>query len=1127
MLTDQAQRQRAIDPQQSFIVQAPAGSGKTELLVQRFLVLLAQVKQPEEIIAITFTRKAAAEMRERVINALELVKPAVYQPVEGVTQQLAQKVLQHDVEKEWQLLNNPNRLRIYTIDALCASLTRQMPVLSHFGAQPEISNDANACYLQAARQLLATLESKQPWVPALQKLLLHIDNNYFVAENLLVTMLAQRDQWLPHILEAKNNINELRKILEQGLLNVVLENLTSCYGNFPTQHLSELLELIQFALHHLKEPNPALQTWDNLTDKLQPTLSNRASWEALGNFLLTQKYQWRKVVDVRNGFPSTTQNDKIIKQRMHSLLEQFEINEAFRQSLQDLLESPPVVYSDQQWLIIDVLVELLPILAAQLTLVFRDQGQVDFTEIATAAINALGAHEDPSELALRLDYQIQHLLIDEFQDTSLTQFRLLELLTAGWQNNDGHTLFLVGDPMQSIYRFRQAEVGLFLRAQHEGVGQIKLEPLHLTTNFRSNSQLVNWFNQTFTQIFPAVENIATGAVKFNPCVAMLNLDSPALYIHPAIAATEDNQAQKIVEIILHNQQQNPQEKIAILVRSRSHLFPIIQALQLAGLPFRGVEIEKLADYSIAQDLFALTRALLHLADRIAWLAILRAPWCGLNLSDLHSLAAQHCEKTLYELLLSYDAHAELSNDAKQRLSRVTPILHNAITNRQRQSLREWVEHTWLALGGPACVEAEIDLKHAQTYFELLEQVPIASHTNPLLWLKEKLESTYTNPERSENDNLQIMTIHKAKGLEFDTVILPYLERKLASDENKLLLWMQRPRLHGGSDLILAPIKANTIDEDPIYTYLRSQESQKNDYETMRLLYVAATRAKKSLHLLGTVKRDSKKLTELTKPSANSFLGLLWPTVKNYFTEALANTSHDELIQTPTNNETSQTLRRLSANWQHPLPDKIKLTITNTNDKLTQIELTQFWLEQTAKAVGTLTHQYLQRMALDGIDTWPLEKIKQQQPIWHKELLQLGIISSDINQSIQTITTGLVNTLQDERGRWILSNHTEARSEFPITYTDSNSISHFIIDRTFVTDDGTRWIIDYKTTGFVGEDSEQFLQQQKEAHRSQLESYARAMQALTPQLIRLGLYFPLFSGWIDWEFSAIHSHSCIG
>src|SRR5918999_2544093 len=160
IIADAAERERALDATRSFIVQAPAGSGKTELLVRRFLKLLGTVERPEEILAITFTRKAAAEMRKRVLKEL---------PQAGEL---------------------GNRLRIQTIDALCASLTRQMPVLSRFGAQPELVEDARPHYREAAARTLKDLS------PEVERLLAHLDNNVGTATWLLASMLAKRDQWL-------------------------------------------------------------------------------------------------------------------------------------------------------------------------------------------------------------------------------------------------------------------------------------------------------------------------------------------------------------------------------------------------------------------------------------------------------------------------------------------------------------------------------------------------------------------------------------------------------------------------------------------------------------------------------------------------------------------------------------------------------------------------------------------------------------------------------------------------------------------------------------------------------------------------------------------------------------------
>src|SRR5262249_5233054 len=126
-MKDAEQRERALDVRHSFIVQAPAGSGKTELLVRRFLKLLTVVNTPEEILAITFTKKAAAEMRKRVLKEIASVGHSAGEIA--------------------------HRLRIQTIDAFCTALTRQVPVLARFGAQPEILEDARPLYAEAAARV--------------------------------------------------------------------------------------------------------------------------------------------------------------------------------------------------------------------------------------------------------------------------------------------------------------------------------------------------------------------------------------------------------------------------------------------------------------------------------------------------------------------------------------------------------------------------------------------------------------------------------------------------------------------------------------------------------------------------------------------------------------------------------------------------------------------------------------------------------------------------------------------------------------------------------------------------------------------------------------------------------------
>src|SRR5687767_2482267 len=133
---------------------------------------------------------------------------------------------------------------------------------------------------------------------------------------------------------------------------------------------------------------------------------------------------------------------------------------------------PEERYTDEQWEVLGAILELLQLAAAQLKLVFAERGETDFTEIAQGAVRALGSPDNPTDLLHALDTRIKHILVDEFQDTSYSQFELLQRLTSGWQQDgemsDGRTLFLVGDPMQSIYRFREAKVALFLQVWESG-----------------------------------------------------------------------------------------------------------------------------------------------------------------------------------------------------------------------------------------------------------------------------------------------------------------------------------------------------------------------------------------------------------------------------------------------------------------------------------------------------------------------------------------------------------------------------------------------------------------------------------------------------------------------------------
>ena len=237
---------------------------------------------------------------------------------------------------------------------------------------------------------------------------------------------------------------------------------------------------------------------------------------------------------------------------------------------------------------------------------------------------------------------------------------------------------------------------------------------------------------------------------------------------------------------------------------------------------------------------------------------------------------------------------------------------------------------------------------------------------------------YAPVKFQDDDDLQIMTIHQAKGLEFDTVILPYLERQPMHDENNLLLWMERPAQHATSDLILAPVKSITVKEDAIYNYLRRQEAKKSHYETARLLYVAATRAKNNLHLLGNVNHNAK--AEAPAPASGSLLQLLWPVIAEDFMEGMKSSTPMQKLDAQTI-VLPQFINRLRSSWQMSksfAEDKYSL-LTNLN----VVPVKSVLPDLIPRAVGTIVHQWLQKISHEGPRNWHGNKIKQQRIHWKK------------------------------------------------------------------------------------------------------------------------------------------------
>jgi ATP-dependent exoDNAse (exonuclease V) beta subunit len=1114
MSNDAAARKRALDPTRSFIVQAPAGSGKTELLTQRYLRLLATVEHPEQILAITFTRKAAAEMRNRILLSIESAADAAPDSLhKKTTWELARAVRAADLEHGWKLAEHPSRLRIQTIDALNSTLARRLPILAGTGSALEPADDPRPLYELAARRLIERLGEGSEVSRRLESLIVHLGNRADLLAELLRDLLAKRDQWLHQIVSAGAHDN-LRAVLEQTLQGVIRRHLASLCQLLNESRRRELWGLTSFAAANLLE-NAGLAADRRLllevcgsADALPgPDSHSLDAWLALASiFLRRDSGHLYKVVNVKNGFPKTHAEQKALMQA--ALAELAEQGELVAQ-LAALRTLPRPAYAQEQWAILEALLAILPTAVAELQIVFQSRGQADYIEAALRALQALGASDEPTDLALAFDYRLQHLLVDEFQDTSFAQLDLLERLTAGWSPEDGRTLFCVGDPMQSIYRFRQAEVGLFLQLQRQGLRNIPLEPLTLTSNFRSTRPIIEWVNRVFPNVLSSTDNPEQGAVRYSPSVAAVSSTRGGVKIHASFDNDERAEARKVVKLVRKSLAEDSESTIAVLVTARTHVGLIASELHAASIDFQAIEIEPLRERPVVQDLIALTRALLHLADRTAWLAVLRAPWCGLTLNDLHAIVNNDRASTMNELLAAaLNSSDALTSNGRERLARVYPVLQAALGQRSRLPLRDWVERTWNALGGPATLTRPQDLDDANAFLRRLDQIEVAGDLEDVARLEAQLERLFARPRPEARARVEVMTIHKAKGLEFDVVILPALNRWMRGESRELMRWTRIPGHDGG--IVFAPIKAEGADADPMYRWIELLERERSARERGRLLYVAATRAKRVLHLLGTVKAKATEAgLSLQEPRNGSMLRLLWHEVKSMFESLVEDPAQRDLFalaQAP-----HLRVRRLPLQWQPPEADAsvpVKtLTVSNLE---AQIEFD--WATQTARHIGTLVHRELDRMVRAGA-TRPATP---NRPRLIAELSELGVPPDRCEAAADRVIAAIAQTLADERGRWLLgmSSHlSEAESELALSGVFQGEIVAGVIDRTFVDEQGVRWIVDFKTGVHEGGGLERFLDEEVHRYREQLLRYARLMRLFRPgQPLRAALYFPLMKQW---------------
>ena len=1098
-VSDEAVRGRVILPQSNWILRAPAGSGKTTLLVTRYLELLSRVEKPEEILAITFTRKATAEMRERILACLK--SPDSAQPERLA--EAARSARRKAIANRWEVVANPSRLKIQTIESFRRSLVEASPVEAQIAPGTELVENSHHFYEEAVERVLARLARGESHTAPVARLLALEQFNVGRVKRALVTLLAKRDQWRP---------------AHEG---------SSAH---PPQWLIEKMQRLHAMLEeHLSPTDMAVlaSTWTQCAGE-DPWLIPR-HWRRVANLCLTGTGTLRKRLP-KDVHPAQA---PVLRQLLDSL------RDTDANALKTARLLPDIKPNAREESRVKAIEASLALVQGALSELFAERGCIDLVELGFGATRSLGSDELPTDLIIALDYSIKHVLVDEFQDTSVTQADFLHSLIREWMPGEDRSLFAVGDPMQSIYGFREAEVGLFYLAEREGVGRpidahhrtIALSAAKLETNFRSHPSLIEWVNQAFSPATDGGTDLATGRVAFEPAVPAQGQDDKSthlgaelhLFQSPGQGQAELKQESKFIADTARSLlKAERQDQVAILLRNRTQAPILLSAIRDAGLEYQGTELDRLADEPAVRDMLTLARAIAAPRDRLANFSLLRSPAIGLSLAALHRLARRlDAGSPLISALTEERFTSTLSEAERVALERCLPRLQAFRAQYQKQPPRPLLERAWITTG----LDAAHGDRRAQKSLEALLALIESQGIN---WIDfEALQRVMGNlyaPSISDS-RLIVMTIHQAKGLEFDHVLVPFTSRSAKADEKPSMRWRHTP------EGLLAATRHDSKRDGSLYDWLEHEHKARMLAECERVLYVAVTRARKSLHLTATlgqdaisISQDKPTLTDSAAPRPDTLLAPIW-----HATRQQARLHPAKVVKPSTGEPAARTatLERLPQGWRWQ--PKTRLTrieldsafrLMTDDDRTSATRHSEPWTPQAPIMVGNVVHEALRWLSEQASDASPQARIDALRPLLRRWLMRDAVGHRGLERMQAQVIRHLTRALAHRDGRWLLAPRASARSEASFAAFVDGRLLHLQVDRTFV-EDGTRYIIDYKTARPRAKESRTaFRARQLKEHEAQLARYARIFTEIetlpvvaalfltsTPELVRVPLDTP--------------------
>ncbi|MDH5301003.1 MAG: UvrD-helicase domain-containing protein [Gammaproteobacteria bacterium] len=1104
----------AAHPRHNAVVKASAGVGKTYLLVTRLLRLLLAGAQPDAILAVTFTRKAAAEMQTRLLERLlELCASDDQQlrkQLRDIGEDDSDATCQRARQLFEQLLRHPIKVKTTTFHAFCQDILRRFPLEADVPPGFALL-DKTTLLLDSAWDAMCDQATRAPndeLALALETLFSHC-GTLNSAREALDQFINFRADWWAYIADQTDPVAYASQRLQQQLdINADDKPLALLQNESTQQQLRTFAQLL--AKHQTATNEKFAQT---LADALANTPDHEAFFSSVQEVFFSQS-------GPRSRKASKAQQKSMGVDGEQQFLQIHSEMCALLDRINDLRARHKTYQRSHAWYLAG------NHFLQQYQRLKQEQRQLDFGDLEWKAYQLLSNSDNAHWVQFKLDQRIDHLLVDEFQDTNPTQWRLLlPLLEEMAQaQRDSRSVFLVGDDKQSIYGFRRADPRLLDQAGQWLKHHLDARQYPMDKSRRSSPAIMDVVNNTF-----AHEQMQPLMPFFTPHDTHQTLWGQAELLPLCRAEDSDANDEEEISIELRNPLEQPRaggeahastleaslvaqkirqlidqqtpigdEKnaracryrdIMLLLRSRTHVQAFETALREHGIPYLGADRGTLLETREVQDMVALLELLTLPFNNLALATCLKSPLFSCSDDDL-TLIAQHCsaQKSWMDTLLADDNFAAPLSPALQRarelLSQWLPLaLHTPI--------HDLVDHIYHQGDVLARYQASIPFflrqraqRNLGKFLQLALEVDSGRYPSSgrfLATLAEMRGNTDEAPNEASPgesaDAVRIMTIHSAKGLEAPVVFLLDSARETqARHANKALVYWADDNTSEQNKPEYFFLLGKKDDQDAISQQLLQQLATRNQQEDANLLYVAITRARQLLFISGSQGKRS---------SNGGWYGQLqqsWPHDDEQQPQIICSNTPPAIRQTDT---TTTPQPQPQLDWLHQAATSDSNEQASSPSELGNDELVDSeWQGEHNRQRGNAIHRCLQ--LLSEQPTLDRMQLKNQLAFEINVSHDADILQLAIDEAMQTQQHPATHHLFDS------TSIQRSWNEVPVQYRQRQQQQHGIIDRLVETDNGII-ICDYKTHRVQGEQ----LAQTAQHYFPQLQAYVDGIRQLWP------------------------------